>query len=78
VTSQGKKFVPTLCIPNDFYKEGVKWNQFSFSQHESEKYESPPSRSWSAGARGSYNLIWGSANANGKETVNTKNLMLQI
>lgn len=65
--SQGSPFVPTMCIPHSFYKPDFQWNEFHFSSSETEKYESSSSKSWSAGARGSYKLFWGSANASGVE-----------
>ncbi|MGC7931410.1 hypothetical protein ACP3VS_22725 [Lysinibacillus sp. VIII_CA] len=65
--SQGSPFVPTMCIPHSFYKPDFQWNHFTFTSSETEKYESSSSKSWSAGARGSYKLFWGSANASGVE-----------
>lgn len=66
-TTQGANFVPTMCIPGSFYKSDFQWNSYSFNSSETETYQSTSDRNWSAGARGSYNLFWGSADASGSE-----------
>lgn len=66
-TTQGTPFVPTMCIPQSFYKPDFTWNHFTFSSRETETYQSSSNRSWSAGAKGSYKLFWGSADASGVE-----------